>query len=94
MILPWVAPSDEFGTVLCHPTMLDTRHHDRDLFVLSFQGALFDTKRQKQFSSRFPSLNHNSPLLEYLNHVVAHGVLHKVYVPPVHTLRYDEMLGA
>jgi len=48
-VIPWHAYRPDYGDVLCFPALLATPFMDRGLFLANLNGAIFDSRRQKQF---------------------------------------------
>ena len=100
-IRPWYAIKHELGRTLNFPLNLGNLQIDKDLFLAQFIDSRYDGNTHfKSFMYRFPQFpDEDGPgfrhqIIPFLYQVSQHCVGFSVYVPPPHTLRPGDKLGA
>lgn len=94
-IYPWLAMRYNFGEVVNHAVQLNISHFDRQSFLAQFRtGSEFSNSQYKYFTSSFPVFSgNNDDLLPFLSNVCSFAHSHKIFVPPPHTYREEQVLG-
>ena len=100
-ICPWYAIKHELGRTLNFPLNLGNLQIDKDLFLAQFFDTRYDPHAHfKSFMNRFPQFPEDDGpgfwhhIIPFLYQVTQHCVAFSIYVPPPHTLRPGDKLGA
>jgi hypothetical protein len=94
---PWLAIRPDFGLIRNHPVELMRANIDKESFLASFHGEIFQTRNLKDFTQNFPSLQGNGTnrdLLQYLNDVSNYCAGYAFYAVPITTYQPGKRLGA
>lgn len=94
-IRPWTAIRPDYGIITNHPVRIDVHYMDHALFLATFTQH-FDSIRNKYFIAGFPIFAAENTIRDFTawhGRLVSHCMQYGVYLPPLHTLRYDQPLG-
>ena len=90
----WCAEHLYHGIVACFPVATDMHNVNKEIFRATLATGRFNSMMQKRFECNFPSYTSGMSMYTYISRIICHGLLCKFYVPPLHTIHYNDVYGA
>jgi len=92
-ILPWLSHHPEYGLIKSHPTPMNIRTLDQELFLSLFQVPFNADKNQKNTFYQIPHLDSEDDIFSWYQEFATLLNGNRIYVPPLHTQNAVEAYG-